>query len=111
MLETEEFPEETLFCGDAGFVGYPLWHTILARLANFLVRVGANVSLLSETADIQKCGGRIVLCWPKGQMNLGVTGLPEKQSAGFKLFFDKRLRSQRQFRLMAIYSVAPIMIL
>ena len=71
MLETEEFPEETLFCGDAGFVGYPLWHTILARLANFLVRVGANVSLLSETADIQKYGGRIVLCWPKGQMNSG----------------------------------------
>lgn len=71
MLETEEFPDETLFCGDAGFVGYPLWHTILARLANFLVRVGANVSLLSETADIQKCGGGIVLCWPKGQMNSG----------------------------------------
>lgn len=71
MLETEEFPDETLFCGDAGFVGYPLWSRILAKLANFLVRVGANVSLLSETADIQKCGGRIVLCWPKGQMNSG----------------------------------------
>ncbi len=71
MLETEEFPDETLFCGDAGFVGYPLWRTILAKLANFLIRVGANVSLLSETADIQKCGGRIVLCWPKGQMNSG----------------------------------------
>jgi Transposase DDE domain len=71
MLEQEEFPDETLFCGDAGFVGYPLWHTILKRLANFLVRVGANVSLLSETADIRKCGGGIVLCWPKGRMNSG----------------------------------------
>ena len=71
MLEQEEFPEETLFCGDAGFVGYPLWSTILKSLANFLVRVGANVNLLSETADIQKCAGRIVLCWPKGKMNSG----------------------------------------
>ena len=25
ILEQEEFPEQTLFCGDAGFVGYPLW--------------------------------------------------------------------------------------
>lgn len=24
MLQQEEFPENTLFCGDAGFVGYPL---------------------------------------------------------------------------------------
>jgi DDE family transposase len=71
MLEQEEFPDETLFCGDAGFVGYPLWHTILKSLANFLVRVGANVNLLRETADIQKCGGGIVLCWPKGRMNSG----------------------------------------
>ena len=71
LLEQEEFPEETLFCGDAGFVGYPLWSTILKSLANFLVRVGANVNLLSETADIQKCAGRIVRCWPKGQRNSG----------------------------------------
>ena len=71
MLEQEEFPEDTLFCGDAGFIGYPLWSSILAAGGNFLVRVGGNVDLLSEYADIQKLGGGIVLCWPKGRMKSG----------------------------------------
>jgi len=71
MLEQEEFPAETLFCGDAGFVGYPLWQAILLAQADFLVRVGGNVKLLSQTADIQNSGGGIVLCWPKGKMNSG----------------------------------------
>lgn len=71
ILRHEEFPENTLFCGDAGFVGYPLWSAILTTgKQHFLVRVGANVDLLSETADVQKCGGE-VLCWPKGRMNSG----------------------------------------
>jgi hypothetical protein len=71
MLEEEEFPEKTLFCGDAGFVGYPLWSAIIQSGHNFLVRVGANVKLLSEHADIKKKGGGIVLCWPKGRMESG----------------------------------------
>ncbi len=72
MLEQEIFPENTLFCGDAGFVGYPLWSSILKRPnRHFLVRVGANVKLLSETADVKKCGGGVVLCWPKGRMDSG----------------------------------------
>lgn len=72
MLEQEEFPENTLFCGDAGFVGYPLWSSI-CKLPNkhFLVRVGGNVNLISEKADIKKCGGGVVLCWPKGRMDSG----------------------------------------
>ena len=71
ILAEEEFPENTLFCGDAGFTGYPLWSQILSQGHHFLVRVGGNVSLLSEHADIKKLGGGIVLCWPKGQMNSG----------------------------------------
>lgn len=71
MLEQEKFPEDTLFCGDAGFVGYDFWKAILGAGGNFLVRVGANVSLLSETADVIRLGGGIVLCWPKGKMNSG----------------------------------------
>jgi hypothetical protein len=71
MLAEEEFPENTLFCGDAGFVGYPLWSALLAAGGDFLMRVGANVHLLSEQADVQKKGGGIVLCWPKGQMHSG----------------------------------------
>ena len=38
---------------------------------NFLVRVGANVKLLSESADVKRLGGGIVLCWPKDKMNSG----------------------------------------
>ena len=75
MLEREKFPHNTLFCGDAGFVGYPLWSAILAADSDFLVRVGGNVQLLSEQADIKRQGGGIVLCWPKGQMNSGVPPL------------------------------------
>jgi hypothetical protein len=69
MLEEEKFPENTLFCGDAGFVGYDFWIAILTSGGQFLVRVGANVSLLSEKADIKQLGGGIVLCWPKDKMN------------------------------------------
>ena len=72
MLHQEIFHKNTLFCGDAGFVGYPLWSAILAAPGrHFLVRVGANVKLLSEQADVKKLGGGIVHCWPKGKMASG----------------------------------------
>lgn len=71
MLAEEAFPENTLFCGDAGFVGYPLWSAILEAGGDFVVRVGANVNLLSEHADVKKLGDGIVLCWPKGKMESG----------------------------------------
>lgn len=70
ILEQEEFPLDTLFCGDAGFIGYPLWSAIIARGGNFLVRVGGNVHLLSDNVDILKEGGGVVLCWPKGERNI-----------------------------------------
>ena len=57
MLKEEDFPENTLFVGDAGFVGYDFWKQILDQGRDFLVRVGANVNLLSEKADIKKCDG------------------------------------------------------
>jgi hypothetical protein len=71
ILKEEEFPGKTLFCGDAGFTGYPLWSLIKAQGHDFLVRVGGNVNLLSEHADVKKLDGGIVLCWPKGQMHSG----------------------------------------
>ena len=75
MLKQEKFPKDTLFCGDAGFVGYDFWQAILDADGDFLVRVGANVNLLSETADVKQVGGGIVLCWPKGKMNSGAKPL------------------------------------
>jgi hypothetical protein len=44
MLAEHKFRNHTLFCGDAGFVGYEFWREI-ARDYHFLVRVGANVRL------------------------------------------------------------------
>lgn len=71
ILAAEEFPKHTLFCGDAGFTGYPLWQAILQAKGHFVVRVGGNVNLLSEHADVKKLGGGLVLCWPKGKMESG----------------------------------------
>lgn len=74
MAQTGQFPKDTLFCGDAGFVGYPLWSSLLARGGDFLVRVGANVSLLTTQVDCQlkKVGkGFLVYCWPKAMMKAG----------------------------------------
>ncbi|MCP4536227.1 MAG: transposase [Chloroflexi bacterium] len=75
ILQQEQFPYNTLFCGDAGFVGYEFWRTILVAGGDFLVRVGGNVNLLSEKAEIKRLGGGIVLCWPKGKMNSGAEPL------------------------------------
>jgi hypothetical protein len=72
MLRTETFPPKTLLCGDAGFVGYPLWACVLEKGIDFLVRVGANVSLLYEHAQcvVEKKNGKelFVLCWPRRVM-------------------------------------------
>jgi len=51
MVKSGWFPKLTLFCGDAGFVGFPLGSRILDSSCDFLVRVVANVSLLYESAD------------------------------------------------------------
>jgi hypothetical protein len=73
-VETAAFPSKTLFCGDAGFVGYPLWSGLINRGHDFLVRVGANVSLLTEQAPCQlvRSGKGIkVYCWPQTVMQSG----------------------------------------
>jgi len=76
MLEQEKFPTNTLFCGDAGFVGFPLWNALVNTAhRDFLVRVGGNVRLLSEMADVERVKDGIVLCWPKDQMNSGIPPL------------------------------------
>lgn len=35
ILNTEQFPKKTLFCGDAGFVGFPLWTQLMLAKAEF----------------------------------------------------------------------------
>jgi hypothetical protein len=71
MVDAGDFPEKTLFCGDAGFVGFPLWNQILSHGCHFLVRIGANVNLLSETCDCTFEKNGRVLCWPEAAMRSG----------------------------------------
>ena len=63
MLTTLVFPEKTLFCGDAGFVGYELWKTMQDAGHHFLIRVGANVRLLKNLAHVRERDGLVYL-WP-----------------------------------------------
>ncbi len=65
MIHAGGYPSHTLFCGDAGFIGYPLWSDILQHGGHFLVRVGANVSLLREGADYELLQNGRVWCWPR----------------------------------------------
>src|SRR6185503_13906125 len=74
MLNDEGFPNHTLFCGDAGFIGYELWARIGERGHDFLVRAGANVYLQVEAADgrvVKEGRDQLVLCWPTDAQRAG----------------------------------------
>lgn len=75
MVKGGDFPINTLFCGDAGFIGYLLWSAILWSGGHFLVRVGANVHLLKESMHCQFQKGGLVLCWPKDMVAAGLLPL------------------------------------
>jgi hypothetical protein len=67
LLQQQTFPENTLFCGDAGFVGYDFWQAIAQGGHHFLVRVGSNVRLLKRLGYVRERAG-IVYCWPQEAM-------------------------------------------
>ena len=64
MLAQQQFPENTLFCGDAGFTGYDLWKAAIDCGHQILIRVGANVTLLRKLGYYARERGGIVYCWP-----------------------------------------------
>jgi hypothetical protein len=63
FLEKMKFPENTLFCADAGFTGYELWAAMRKAGHHFVIRVGANVNLLSKLANAQTRDD-LVFLWP-----------------------------------------------
>jgi hypothetical protein len=65
MLIHQSFPENTLFCGDAGFTGYDFWRSIMDHGHHFLIRVGANVRLLTKLGYYARECNRIVYVWPE----------------------------------------------
>ena len=69
MIDSGHFLKNTLFVGDAGFVGYDFWKLILDKKHNFLVRVGGNVRLLKNLGFYTKEKEGIVYCWPNAAMS------------------------------------------
>lgn len=63
LLKSLVFPEKTLFCGDAGFVGYEFWQAITGCGHHFLVRVGSNIRLLRRLGDVRQRGD-LLFFWP-----------------------------------------------
>lgn len=68
MIRTGHFLKNTLFVGDAGFVGYDFWKLIRNRRHHFLVRVGGNVRLLKDLGFHTEQKKGIVYCWPNAAM-------------------------------------------
>jgi hypothetical protein len=64
MLAEQKFPQQTLFCADAGFTGYELWKQMVDAGHSFLIRVGANVKLLRKLGYADEHHG-IVYFWPE----------------------------------------------
>jgi Transposase DDE domain len=60
-----DLPPASLVVADAGFTGYELYQRLLAAGQNFLLRVGANVHLLSKLGYIKREGRDIVYLWPE----------------------------------------------
>ena len=60
-----ELPERSLLTADAGFVGYQFWQALQEAGHDFLIRVGANVTLLKRLGCCRECAGRVYL-WPDG---------------------------------------------
>jgi hypothetical protein len=70
MLQEQKFPKNTLFCGDAGFTGYELWKALSDAGHAFLIRVGANVTLLRKLGYVRERAGT-VYCWPNAAARRG----------------------------------------
>jgi hypothetical protein len=69
LIGCGHFLKNTLFVGDAGFVGYEFWKLILDQKHHFLVRVGGNVRLLENLGFYTKQKKGIVYCWPNAAMS------------------------------------------
>lgn len=69
MIRNGHFEKNTLFVGDAGFVGYEFWKLIIDQSHHFLVRAGANVYLFRSLGYRVEKKKDIVYFWPKGVMS------------------------------------------
>ena len=102
MLDTRSFPENTLFCCDAGFTGYDFWKAILDAGHSFLIRVGGNVRLLKGLGTVKHRGG-LVYFWPGDAMRKRqaplVLRLLEFQGPRGKIYLATNVLSERELSL------------
>lgn len=55
-------PTNSLVTADAGFVGYEFWRTTVESGHDFVIRVGANVTLIKDLYQAER-RGNMVYCW------------------------------------------------
>lgn len=63
-------PKNALVVADAGFVGYDYWAALTKAEIAFVIRVGANVTLLKQLGTFKQ-SGEFVYLWPDKQRKQG----------------------------------------
>lgn len=111
LIGSQEFPENTLFCGDAGFTGYEFWHAILQQGHHFLVRVGGNVRLLKNLGHARQ-GDGVVCLWPNAvarrkQPPIIVRLIEVKNEIG-SMYLVTSVLSDRQLSTSALKRLYPL---
>lgn len=102
MVQTLKFPKNTLFCGDAGFVGYDFWKTLLDQGHSFLIRVGGNIRLLRQLGTARQ-SHHLVHLWPNHAMRKKqaplVLRLIELQGSRGRVYLVTNVVSERDLSL------------
>ena len=111
LLQTQDFPVNTLFCGDAGFTGYEFWNSIIQQDHSFLVRVGANVRLLKDLGHARQRDD-IVCLWPnasarKKQPPIIVRLIEIKNELG-SMYLVTNVLDERKLSIAALKRLYPL---
>lgn len=111
LTKSQKFPENTLFCGDAGFTGYEFWRAILDQGHHFLIRVGGNVRLLKNLGHARQ-GDGVVCLWPnaaarKKQPPIVVRLIELKNELG-SMYLVTSVLNQRQLSTPALKRLYPL---
>lgn len=111
MQQAHQFPENTLFCCDAGFVGYELWKSILTAGHSFLIRVGGNVRLLKHLGHA-RTGKGIVYLWPDAAARQHqepiVLRLIEVSNGRGTMYLVTNVLSQRELSMPLLKRLYPL---
>lgn len=103
----DELPHNARLIGDAEYIGYPLWSKMIQSGRSFLVRVGANVTLLKDLGQYKIENG-FVYYWPESVMVANVPPLvlrliqiPDGKDAIFLVTNELEMTDEMAGRLYA----------